>query len=133
MSREIPFQPMGRNISTTTPEQMQAKLARRCQEVAQRVVVDVQPQPEPDPARLVWKKVSDWCIETVDGQYRIEKFAPGEDVLVQSIAAHKYRCFKLVPGHWFWQFDLAADPKTARAACESEGRVDASSSQTGCE
>jgi hypothetical protein len=97
---------------------MQVKLARRCQEAAQKVPVDVQPQS--DPAQLVWRKVSGWCIESVCERYRIEKFAPGEDVLVESIDFHKYRCLKLVPGHWYWQFDCVEDPDTARQKCEED-------------
>lgn len=111
---------MGKAVCATTHEEMQAKLAQRCQEAARKVKVDVKPQPERRASQLVWKKVSEWCIESACGRYRIEKFAPGEDVLAESVAAHKYRCLKLVPAHWFWQFEVRDDPQSARAACEAD-------------
>lgn len=121
MSKEIPYQPMHESRREIPFEETQALLARRCAEAVARVKVHVEPEPrKPFVARLVWKKVSDWCIESNCGTYRIEKFAPGEDVLVEVHTGFRYRCLRLVPDHWFWQFDTANDPQEARRLCEED-------------
>lgn len=70
------------------------------------------------PAQLQWRGISAWCIESVCGRYRIEKFAPVEDVLADACHGHKYRCLRFTSSGWFWQFDTREDPQQARNACE---------------
>ena len=63
-------------------------------------------------ARLVWRKVSPWIIETNDGRYRIEKFAVGN--------IFRYRVFKIL-SEWF--VELAPSETSAEAAkktCEAD-------------
>jgi len=65
-----------------------------------------------DPPKLVWRKTSDWIIETNNGRYRIEKFAVGN--------AFRYRILKIL-SEWF--FELAPSEASAEAAkkiCEAD-------------
>jgi len=58
-----------------------------------------------DPAKLVWRKVSPWVIETNNGRYRIEKFAVGN--------VFRYRILKVL-NEWF--VELAPSEATTDAA-----------------
>lgn len=69
--------------------------------------------------RLVWRKLSEWVIETNCRKYRIEKYAATEDVL-EYPGRFRYRILKYLSE---WSFELAPPETTADAAkqaCEED-------------
>jgi hypothetical protein len=114
MSREMPYRPDPKPAPPSF-DHMQTILAKHLPKQLESKV-DVQPKPQRDPAKLVWRKVSDFCIESTCGRFQIQKRGLGEPPYPPS--RFQYWCYKRTP-EWFHHFDTKADPQAARQACEA--------------
>jgi hypothetical protein len=105
-----PYQPFPKPESTTTHEEMVAKLAVRVGTSADKPVPS-----EP----LKWTRGNDdWTIVTRCGTYKIRKKCT-EQAGRRIDAQFTYEAFRVVKDHWDFSLGIRVDPKEARKLCEA--------------